>query len=55
MIAIKCPTHGSRVLLSERHIRRLVNTKRGIFVDVECTCGTHVLLRTGRKATAVPA
>jgi hypothetical protein len=50
MIAIKCPTHGSRVLLTERHIRRLVNTERGIFVDVECTCGTHVMLRTGRKA-----
>ena len=50
MIAIKCPTHGSRVLLTERHIRRLVNTERGIFVDVECTCGTHVMLKTGRKA-----
>jgi hypothetical protein len=50
MIAIKCPTHRSRVLLTERHIRRLVNTDRGIFVDVECTCGTHVTFKTGRKA-----
>ncbi|HKE50301.1 MAG TPA: hypothetical protein VKE25_02210 [Actinomycetes bacterium] len=39
------------MLLTERHIRRLVNTDRGIIVDVECTCGTHVMLKTGRKAS----
>jgi len=50
MISINCPTHGSRVMLTERHIRKMTNTSRGIVVDVECTCGTSVRFVTG-KAT----
>lgn len=55
MFVIDCPTHGSRVLLSERRVRALANTERGVLVVVECWCGTHVRLRTGaRSAAAAP-
>ena len=37
-------------MLTERHIRKMTNTSRGIVVDVECTCGTSVRFVTG-KAT----
>ncbi len=50
MFAIDCPTHGSRVLVTERRIRNLVNTPAGILLDVECWCGTHVQVLTGRNA-----
>ena len=52
MFAIYCPKHASRVLMTERHIRSMRNTPHGILLDVECYCGTHVTIRTGRKATA---
>lgn len=52
MFAIQCPTHDSEVLLTERRIRRMENTPRGIVMDVECYCGTRVLVRTGRRLAA---
>ncbi len=52
MFAIECPTHGRRVLAFEDQIRSLVNTDRGIILDVECSCGTHVVVLTGRHAPA---
>jgi hypothetical protein len=52
MLSIHCPTHQSEVLLTERRIRSLRNTDQGIIIDVECYCGTHVTIRTGRKRAA---
>jgi hypothetical protein len=49
MMVIQCPTHQSEVLLTERRIRGIRNTEHGILMDVECYCGTHVVIRTGRK------
>lgn len=54
MFVIRCPRHGSRVLVSERRIRALRNTGTGILLDVECWCGQRVLLRTGRRTDAGP-
>jgi hypothetical protein len=50
MLIIECPTHGSQVLVTDRRIRSLANTDHGIVLDVECWCGTHVTVVTGRKA-----
>ena len=50
MFAIDCPTHNGPVLVTDRRIRSLRNTDRGIILDVECWCGTHVVLVTGRNA-----
>jgi hypothetical protein len=49
MFAINCPAHGSKVLVGTRRIRSLVNMDRGILLDVECYCGTHVVVGTGRS------
>lgn len=49
MFAIDCPVHGSKVLVGTRRIRSLVNTTRGILLDVECYCGAHVIAGTGRN------
>ena len=48
MFAIDCPVHGSKVLVGTRRIRSLVNTGRGILLDIECYCGTRVITGTGR-------
>jgi acetyltransferase-like isoleucine patch superfamily enzyme len=50
MFAIDCPSHGRQVLVTDRRIRSLANTDHGIVIDVECWCGTHVTLLTGRAA-----
>ena len=50
MFAIDCPSHGRQVLVTDRRIRSLANTDHGIVLDVECWCGTHVTLVTGRSA-----
>jgi hypothetical protein len=55
MFAIDCPVHGSKVLVGTRRIRSLVNTGRGILLDVECYCGTRVIAGTGRNRPPVPA
>jgi hypothetical protein len=49
MLVIDCPTHGSKVLLSERRIRRLRNADSEIIVDAECWCGTRMRIHTGGK------
>jgi hypothetical protein len=51
MLLINCPSHGRQVLVTESRIRLLTNTDSGILLDIECWCGTHVALRTGRQAT----
>lgn len=48
MISVNCPRHGRRVLLTERHIRGMRNTHRGIVVDWTCWCGHRGATRTGR-------
>jgi hypothetical protein len=55
MLVIDCQTHGSKVLLSERRIRRVHNTASEIVVDVDCWCGTRVRLHTGGRRPAAPA
>lgn len=48
MFSVHCPTHGCEVLLSERRIRRLVNTPAGIEVTWACWCGTLGTFVEGR-------
>lgn len=50
MLLINCPSHGRQVLVAESRIRHLTNADDGILLDIECWCGTHVALRTGRRA-----
>lgn len=54
MFTIDCPTHGHPVLVTDEHIRSLTNTDHGIVLDIECWCGTHVTLVTGRSARKTP-
>lgn len=49
MFVIECPQHGSQVLVTERRIRALRNTARGILLEVECWCGQRVVIRTGQR------
>jgi hypothetical protein len=51
MFTIDCPTHGRPVLVTDRRVRQLRNTDNGIVLDIECWCGTHITLVTGRRAT----
>jgi hypothetical protein len=55
MFSISCPRHQSYVLVGSRRIRSLTNTERGIVLDIECYCGTHVVVHTGRRSAARPA
>jgi hypothetical protein len=48
MFVIDCPRHGSKVLVFETRIRSLTNTDTDIVLDVECWCGQHVTIHTGR-------
>lgn len=50
MLVVHCPRHGAQVLLSERRIRALRNTPRGIVLEVECHDGERIVLVTGRAA-----
>lgn len=54
MFPIECPVHGSRVLVPASRIRSLHNTTDGILLEVECWCGTHVQLHTGRHQAVMP-
>ncbi len=54
MFAINCPVHGSKVLIGTRRIRSLVNTERGILLDVECYCGARVVAGSGRTYVSRP-
>jgi hypothetical protein len=55
MFAINCPEHASKVLIGTRRIRSLVNTERGILLDVECYCGARVAVGTGQNYVSRPA
>jgi hypothetical protein len=57
MLSINCPTHGTKVLVGTRRIRSLVNTDHGILLHVQCYCGSHVVVGTGRDyaTQSVPA
>ena len=44
-----CKRHGSRVLLSNKRIRSIVNDADGIAVHFVCTCGEAGVWRTGRR------
>ena len=55
MFTIDCPTHGAKMLLSERRIRSLRNTDTGIVLVVECYCGHRQKILTGRRRQAVLA
>jgi hypothetical protein len=48
MFSVKCPRHGSAVLLTEDHIAGLDNTDHGIEVRWICTCGHRGSFRSGR-------
>ena len=54
MLSIHCPTHGTKVLVGTRRIRSLVNTDHGIVLHVQCYCGTHVVVGTGREYVSEP-
>ncbi|MGH3978162.1 MAG: hypothetical protein ACRDRZ_04035 [Pseudonocardiaceae bacterium] len=54
MIAVHCPRHGARVLLTERRIRALHNTDDGIVMELECYDGERIVVVTGRGAPNDP-
>lgn len=54
MFSISCPTHGSNVLVGIGRIRSLTNTEAGVLLDIECYCGTHVAVGTGRRYRGRP-
>ena len=39
MIAVECPRHRARVLLSEGNIRSLHQGRHGLEIRYRCTCG----------------
>jgi hypothetical protein len=45
---VHCPTHGSEILLSTRHIESLRNTDHGIEIHWRCVCGTRGVEISGR-------
>jgi hypothetical protein len=51
MFTIDCPQHGTHVLVGTRRIRAFHNTDHGIFMSVECYCGSRVAVPTGRRYT----
>lgn len=50
MFAVHCAGHGSRVILSNRHITNLRNTDHGIELSWRCPCGTEGMEVLGRLA-----
>ncbi|MGH8833841.1 MAG: hypothetical protein ACRDWG_02405 [Actinomycetes bacterium] len=54
MLSINCPAHGTKVLVGTRRIRSLVNTEHGIVLHVQCYCGAHVVVGTGRDYESQP-
>ena len=56
MFSVKCPRHGSEVLLSETGIESMRNTTTGIEVRWVCHCGHRGSLLTGRpREPRIPA
>jgi hypothetical protein len=54
MLSINCPKHGTKVLVGTRRIRSMINTQNGIVLHVQCYCGTHVVVGTGRDYVSQP-
>lgn len=52
MFAPYCPTHGSRVLLFEENIERIVRTGTGLQIAYVCNCGYQGLWCPGNSRTA---
>jgi hypothetical protein len=48
MFSVKCPRHGSDVLLSEQAIESVRNSPDGIEVRWRCHCGHRGSMLTGR-------
>lgn len=55
MFSIYSPRRGGRVLLTDRHIRRLHNIDGAIVVEVESDDGEVLFTVTGRRAPTDPA
>lgn len=55
MLAVHCPRHGCRVLLSHQRIRALHNTPDGIVLQLECYDGERIVTVTGRAMSTGPA
>jgi hypothetical protein len=49
MIDAYCPGHGHAVLLGHHAIDRVRNTESGIEVHLNCHCGAHLVVETGRR------
>jgi hypothetical protein len=41
MFSVHCPGHGSRVILGNRAITKLMNTEHGIELHWRCHCGAE--------------
>jgi hypothetical protein len=50
MFAPYCPVHGSRVLLFEENIERIVRTGNGLQISYRCNCGYQGLFCPGDSA-----
>jgi hypothetical protein len=53
MFSVKCPVHGSEVLLSERRITGVENSGGRIKLRWTCWCGYHGSHVTGRASRSV--
>ena len=49
MIAVHCPSHDARVLLSFHDVEEMRNTHAGIEVRYRCTCGHRGTWVTGKR------
>jgi hypothetical protein len=54
MFSVHCPTHGHEVLLGERRIESVHNSKAGIEVRWVCHCGHRGSFLTGRRRPTSP-
>jgi hypothetical protein len=52
MFAPYCPTHGSRVLLFDDNIERIVRTSKGLQIAYRCNCGYQGLWFPGDSGVA---
>jgi hypothetical protein len=50
MFSVHCAGHGSRVILTNRQITRLVNSSVGIELHWRCVCGTEGVELLGQDA-----
>jgi hypothetical protein len=48
MLSVHSPRRGTRVLLTERHVRAVHNTGAGIVLEVETDDGERLFVVTGR-------